>query len=145
MSLTLDGPRYLGARGAEPSHDDHITICFSGTDKVVFAPLIKSPTFQELSFPTDIDMAFKKQRSRTISVRLSEEEYVAFRVLCATKGARSVSDLTRDAMRALSLETQDDVAHRPYMREVQTEMKRLSRKIELLTAEISTLRNGSDQ
>lgn len=36
-----------------------------------------------------------------ISVRLSEDEYSALQQLCAATGARSVSDLTRDAMRAL--------------------------------------------
>jgi hypothetical protein len=42
-----------------------------------------------------------KRRSRMISVRLSEEEYAALRHLCLLTGARSVSDLTRDAMRAV--------------------------------------------
>jgi Arc/MetJ-type ribon-helix-helix transcriptional regulator len=36
-----------------------------------------------------------------ISVRLSEDEYAALRRLCQATGARSVSDLTRDAMRGL--------------------------------------------
>src|SRR5579862_5176161 len=49
-----------------------------------------------------------KRRSRMISVRLSEEEYSALRHLCSLMGARSVSDLTRDAMRAvLKRATQD--------------------------------------
>jgi len=46
-------------------------------------------------------MTVLKPRSRMISVRLSEDEYSALQHLCATTGARSVSDLTRDAMRAL--------------------------------------------
>jgi len=46
-------------------------------------------------------MTVLKPRSRMISVRLSEDEYSALQQLCATTGARSVSDLTRDAMRAL--------------------------------------------
>ena len=36
-----------------------------------------------------------------ISVRLSDEEYTALRRLCLVTGARSVSDITRDAMRML--------------------------------------------
>ncbi len=36
-----------------------------------------------------------------ISIRLSEEEYLALRELCTATGARSVSDLTREAMREL--------------------------------------------
>jgi Arc/MetJ-type ribon-helix-helix transcriptional regulator len=46
-------------------------------------------------------MTVLKPRSRMISVRLSEEEYSALQQLCASTGARSVSDLTRDAMRSL--------------------------------------------
>lgn len=46
-------------------------------------------------------MTVLKPRSRMISVRLSEDEYSALQQLCAATGARSVSDLTRDAMRAL--------------------------------------------
>ena len=46
-------------------------------------------------------MTVLKPRSRMISVRLSEDEYSALQQLCVATGARSVSDLTRDAMRAL--------------------------------------------
>ena len=46
------------------------------------------------------EMTVFKARSRMVSVRLSEDEYIALRELCSTTGARSVSDLTRDAMRA---------------------------------------------
>lgn len=46
-------------------------------------------------------MTVLKPRSRMISVRLSEDEYSALQQLCASTGARSVSDLTRDAMRSL--------------------------------------------
>jgi hypothetical protein len=45
-------------------------------------------------------MTVFKARSRMVSVRLSEDEYIALRELCLTTGARSVSDITRDAMRA---------------------------------------------
>ena len=46
-------------------------------------------------------MTVLKPRSRMISVRLTEDEYSALLQLCSATGARSVSDLTRDAMRAL--------------------------------------------
>jgi hypothetical protein len=46
-------------------------------------------------------MTVNKPRSRMISVRLSEDEYVALQRLCIVTGARSVSDLTRDAMQSL--------------------------------------------
>ena len=46
-------------------------------------------------------MKIRNPRSRTISIRLSEEEYVGLKRLCLATGARSVSDLTRDAMRVI--------------------------------------------
>ena len=49
----------------------------------------------------DSNMTVLKPRNRMISVRLSEEEYLALRRICSVTGARSVSDLTRDAMRVL--------------------------------------------
>jgi Arc/MetJ-type ribon-helix-helix transcriptional regulator len=46
-------------------------------------------------------MTVLKPRSRIISVRLSEEEYSALVERCGTTNARSVSELTRHAMKAL--------------------------------------------
>jgi len=43
-------------------------------------------------------MTVLKPRIRRICVRLSEEEYISLTNLCQITGARSVSDLTRDAM-----------------------------------------------
>jgi hypothetical protein len=75
-----------------------------------------------------------------ISVRLSEEEYLAFRGLCSVTGARSVSDLTRDAMRvflggitretALGVHPEDWYAH----------LRSLDARIEQLALEIDTLK-----
>jgi hypothetical protein len=45
-----------------------------------------------------------------ISIRLSEDEYLGLKQLCVVTGARSVSDLTRDAMRVvLNGVNRDDV------------------------------------
>ena len=46
-------------------------------------------------------MAILKRRSRMISFRLSEDEYASLRSLCENEGARSVSDLARDAVHRL--------------------------------------------
>jgi hypothetical protein len=46
-------------------------------------------------------LAILKRRSRMISFRLSEEEYAGLRTLCEIEGARSVSDLARDAVSRL--------------------------------------------
>lgn len=43
-------------------------------------------------------MTVLRPRSRSISVRLSEEEFLSLRRLCVSSGARSVSDLARKAM-----------------------------------------------
>ncbi len=47
------------------------------------------------------EMKMLKRRSRMLSVRLSEEEYEELMRFCILTGARSVSDITRDAMRGL--------------------------------------------
>jgi len=84
-------------------------------------------------------MTVLKPRSRAISVRLSEEEYWALRRLCSVTGARSVSDLTRNAMRGLL-----DGLDREEMRgisidEFRAQMKSLVRKIEKLAAEVTSI------
>jgi hypothetical protein len=80
-----------------------------------------------------------------ISVRLSEEEYAALRRLCLATGARSVSDLTRDAMRILlnGGSRQEDLGNR--MDEFRAQMKRLDRRIEQLAAEITSFKVQSEQ
>ena len=55
-------------------------------------------------------MAILKRRSRMISFRLSEDEYASLRSLCENEGARSVSDLARDAVHRLIVkDSQADV------------------------------------
>ena len=77
-------------------------------------------------------MSVLKTRSRMVSVRLSEDEYIALRELCSTTGARSVSDLTRDAMRAfLSGTTREESLHLR-MTEVRDQMNHLGRRIDEL-------------
>jgi hypothetical protein len=81
-------------------------------------------------------MAIQNPRSRTISVRLSEEEYVGLKRLCVITGARSVSDLTRDAMRVvLSGASRDDVLG-IRMDEFRSMLKSLDRKIDRLAADL---------
>jgi hypothetical protein len=76
-----------------------------------------------------------------ISVRLSDEEYSALRRLCSVTGARSVSDLTRDAMRILLNGTNRDGAFGGHIDEFRAQMKILDQKIEQLTAEITTFKD----
>jgi hypothetical protein len=75
-----------------------------------------------------------------ISVRLSEEEYAAFKRLRSVTGARSVSDLTRDAMRMLLNGTNREDVLGIHVDEFRTQMRGLDRKIEKiqqLAAEIA--------
>jgi hypothetical protein len=46
-------------------------------------------------------MSVLKRRSRMISFRVSEDEYAGLKNLCINEGARSVSDMARDAMHRL--------------------------------------------
>ena len=43
-------------------------------------------------------MPIIKRRLKIVSIRLLDEEYTQLLRLCQTRGARSVSDLARDAM-----------------------------------------------
>jgi hypothetical protein len=85
-------------------------------------------------------MTVLKPRTRMISVRVSEEEYSAFRRLCLVAGARSVSDLTRDAMRMLLNGANREDVLGIHVNEFRTQMRSLDRKIEKiqqLAAEIA--------
>lgn len=78
-----------------------------------------------------------------ISVRLSEEEYSALRRICSVTGARSVSDLTRDAMRVLLGGVNRDDELGTHMDEFRAEIRNLNKRIEQLATQISTSKNGS--
>ena len=71
-----------------------------------------------------------------ISVRLSEEEYAALRHLCMLTGARSVSDLTRDAMREVLKRANREDSLGDSLEEFRAGMKNLERKVEQLEAQI---------
>ena len=91
-------------------------------------------------------MAVLNPRSRMISIRLSEEEYSAVRRLCSATGARSVSDLARDAMRVLIKKSasRDDVLG-IHVDEFRSQMRNLDQKIEQLAADITSLKaNGHE-
>jgi len=85
-------------------------------------------------------MPITKPRSRMISVRLSEDEYMALQRLCATTGARSVSDLTRDAMQGLLNKVSDEDT----LGEFRVQMTSLVRKIEELSERVSASHGGAE-
>jgi|NGEPerStandDraft_6_1074524.scaffolds.fasta_scaffold330638_1 hypothetical protein len=81
-------------------------------------------------------MTILNPRSRTISIRLSEEEYVGLKRLSLVTGARSVSDLTRDAMRViLEGPNRDDVLVLR-MDEFRKVLRTMERKVDELLARL---------
>jgi hypothetical protein len=90
-------------------------------------------------------MTVLKPRSRKVSVRLSEEEYVALRRICSLTSARSVSDVTREAMRAVvkDVNREDQVGR--HLDEFRAGMKILERKVEQLEAKIAAFKGESVQ
>ena len=90
-------------------------------------------------------MTVLKPRSRKVSVRLSEEEYVALRRLCSLTSARSVSDITREAVRAVVKDVNRDDQLGRNLDEFRADMKNLERKVEKLEAKIATIEGESPQ
>jgi hypothetical protein len=86
-------------------------------------------------------MTVMKPRSRMISVRLSEEEYAALRHLCSLTGARSVSDLTRDAMRTVLRGGNRNEPVGGDIEEFRAGMKSLEKKVEQLEAIITMFKS----
>jgi hypothetical protein len=84
-------------------------------------------------------MPILKPRSRSISIRLSEDEFVTLKHLCSVTGARSVSDLTRNAMRVVlnGVNSEDGFGLRSD--EFRPLLKNLERKIDQLEARIMSV------
>jgi Arc/MetJ-type ribon-helix-helix transcriptional regulator len=82
-------------------------------------------------------MAILKRRSRMVSFRLSEEEYADLRSLCETGGARSVSDLARDAVHRL-IQPDSHV-------EVAAALRALEGRVDTLDLQVQRLTTASEQ
>jgi hypothetical protein len=54
-------------------------------------------------------MAVLKPRNRLVFFRVSEDEFQQFRGLCEKEGARSISDLARDAMHCMLMKSRKPV------------------------------------
>jgi len=85
-------------------------------------------------------MTVMRPRSRIVSIRMSEEEFSTLRRICAATGARSVSDLAREAMRGLLNEPHQPGAGDGAKDEYSAQMKDLEEKVEKLSAEIALFR-----
>ncbi len=89
-------------------------------------------------------MTVLKPRSRMISVRLSEDEYSALQQLCASTGARSVSDLTRDAMRTLLNGKGHENSSLSFADEFRDRLTNLDQKIEELAGLVASTRAAQE-
>ena len=79
-----------------------------------------------------------KARSRMLSIRLSEDEYLGLKRLCAITVARSVSDLARDAMSVLLKGGPGADGLGARMDEFRMQMLAIERKIDDLPSRMST-------
>ena len=72
-----------------------------------------------------------------ISVRMSEEEFSTLRRMCVATGARSLSDMAREAMRGLLNGANQETATDATKNEYHAQMKDLEQKVERLSAEVA--------
>ena len=77
-------------------------------------------------------MSVLKRRSRMISFRVSEDEYIGLKNLCVNEGARSVSDMARDAVHRLMRNPQPN-------HQLETVVQMLQGRIEALDVEVKRL------
>src|SRR5262245_32597455 len=83
-------------------------------------------------------MSVLKRRSRMISFRVSEAEYDGLKTLCASEGARSVSDMARDAVHRLVSNHSGPANH------VEMVVQLLQHRIEALDQEVRRLSRALD-
>lgn len=79
-------------------------------------------------------------RARSISIRLSLEEFSALEKYCVASGARSISDLARSAICGLLNRAHEESALTVTVHEHSALVKSLEGKIEQLTTEIGLLK-----
>jgi len=77
------------------------------------------------------------QRSKTISVRLSWEEYRTYLEACAALGIRSISELARSAMQQLT-------SSYPARSPEEEELRELRERVSLLSAELKKIAERLD-
>ena len=78
-------------------------------------------------------MNMLKRRSRMVSFRLSEEEYEGLKHICITVGARSLSDIARDAVqRLLSNNTESKIDGDEQLRVLYERMDALDHEVKRL-------------
>jgi len=88
-------------------------------------------------------MAVLKPRSRILSIRLSEEEFLTLNRLRSVFGARSMSDLARDCMRMVLNGVGQEEVLDSRLDELRTSLMRIDKKIDRIASAL-TLEPKSD-
>lgn len=87
-------------------------------------------------------MAVLKPRSRILSIRLSDEEFLTLSRLRSVFGARSLSDLVRDCMRmVLNRVGHEDVVD-SHLEELRSSLKKIDTKINRIANAIAPEKNS---
>lgn len=81
-------------------------------------------------------------RTRTISVRLSEEEHAALEKFCLDGGARCISDLARNAIRSFVSQASEESTVLANLIQNSAQVKELEQRLEVLALEFATLKAG---
>ena len=89
-------------------------------------------------------MSVLNPRSRIISIRLSEAEYSALRKRCDVTNARSVSDLTRDAMKALLAGSTRDKTLTGWIEEFSAQIRKIDQRMERIERLAAELMKSQD-
>ena len=89
-------------------------------------------------------MSTLKRRSRMITIRLSEEEHLALCQLCLTTGARSVSDLMREAMHMVLRGANRNGFLGIYWDEFQSQIRDLDKKVDQLAVDFSSFKTNRE-
>jgi hypothetical protein len=82
-------------------------------------------------------MAVLKPRSRILSIRLSEEEFLTLSRLRSVFGARSLSDLARDCMRRSLNGVGHDEVLDSRMNELRACLKKMDSKIDRIASAVT--------
>jgi hypothetical protein len=135
----------MGLRGAKPARNAVLITIFWADLPFGRACAVLSGCSCGASQAIEINLTTQKLKSRMISVRVSEEEYSALRVLCTLTGARSVSALTRDAMRTLMDGVNRDEALGGHMDDFRAHIRKLNKNIEKLSHSITTFKVDSSR
>jgi uncharacterized small protein (DUF1192 family) len=92
-------------------------------------------------------MAVLIQRIRTLGIRLSEDEYLTLERFCVESGARSISDLARNAIWTSVNRAKQESALASTVSEQSAQVKELEQRLDQLSAEIALLkaREARDQ